>query len=398
VALTDVVRGGAAAGIVLGVRTGDRVDVQVAGLRGPGGAPLTADTPFPVASITKPATAALLHLLHARGDLDLDGRAWRHATWRELLRHTGGAGPDYEGGIERFGDGDDAAAAYAGHPERIEWLGAPWSYANPGYWLAGAHAAAVSGRPFDAALREWVLDAAGMERADCRPWRDDPAALAHDDADPGRNSYLAMPRVRVPSGGLRAPVTDVLAFAAATWPGGALGHLGVLGEAPFADVYGGRFWGPGWEAWRAADGTLVAGHSGVTGGFRTRLWSVPERRTAVAVLAVGDRHGTGGPALEDAVLDLALEAVEAATGLREPEPVAGPMRRDLEAYAGIYAHRTARHEVVVDGDALLVSGVRAVPFGGDSFVVPGVSAPRRHVDFLCDGAFLRVGLLAAARQ
>ncbi|WP_306212634.1 serine hydrolase domain-containing protein [Actinoplanes sp. RD1] len=239
-ALIDVVRSGTAAGIVLGVRSGDRVDVQVAGLRGPGGAPLTVDTPFPVASITKPATAALLHALHARGDLDLDVRAWHDATWRELLRHTGGAGPDYEGGIERFGNGDGAPAAYAEHPERIAWLGAPWSYANPGYWLAGAHAAAVSGSPFARGLRELVLDPAGATGADSRPWRDDPALLAHDDPDPRRNSYLAMPRVRVPSGGLRATVGDVLALAAATWPGGALGDLGVLGEAPFADAYGGR--------------------------------------------------------------------------------------------------------------------------------------------------------------
>ncbi|WP_305783969.1 serine hydrolase domain-containing protein [Symbioplanes lichenis] len=395
--LIDAVRGGAAAGIVLGVRRGDHVDVRVAGLRGPGGAPLTADTPFPVASITKPATAALLHALHARGDLDLDARAWRDATWRELLRHTGGAGPGYEGGIERFGNGDGAPAAYAEHPELIEWLGAPWSYANPGYWLAGAHAAAVSGRPFARGLRELVLDPAGVTGADSRPWRDDPALLAHDDPDPARNSYLAMPRVRVPSGGLRATVGDVLALAAATWPGGALGHLGVLGEAPFAEVYGGRFWGPGWEAWRAADGTLVTGHSGVSGGFRTRLWSVPARRTAVAVLAVGDRRGGRGPQLEDAVLDIALDAVDVATGLRERAPRGGPLREDLDAYAGRYGE----HEVVADGDALVVSGVRAVPFGGDSFLVPGVSAPRRHVDFLRDAAggiaFLRVGLLCSAR-
>ncbi|WP_239122158.1 serine hydrolase domain-containing protein [Phytomonospora endophytica] len=398
---------GRAHGLVLGRRIGDRVETAAAGLRGPGGAALTAATPFPVASITKPATATLLHALAARGALDLDAPVLHGASPRSLLRHTGGVGPGWRGDLAALGHGDDALARYAERTDLIEPLGASWSYGNPGYWLAGHHAAVAAGTSFEEALREHVLAPAGMEGADCRPWADDPTALAHDDTDPRRSSYLAMPRARVPSGGMRATVADVLAFAAATWPGGVFGELGVLGsgaDTAYAEAYGGRLWGPGWEAWRAADGTIVAGHSGVYGGFRTRLWSVPARRTAVAVLAVGKGS-------ENTVLGLALRAVEATTGLIEPPLESGPMREPLSGYAGVYARDTARHEVEADGESLRVrtvdpatgesSVVTARPLAGDAFLTEGTHAPGRHVEFLrgADGTIthIRPGLVAARR-
>ncbi|MEV0647531.1 serine hydrolase domain-containing protein [Phytomonospora sp. NPDC050363] len=397
-ALDSAVTTGLADGIVLGVRVGERVDTHAAGRRGPGGKPLTDGTPFPVCSITKPATSALLHALAADGLLDLDAPVLGAATVRSLLRHTGGVGPDWGGDLEALGNGDGALAAYAARPDLIEDLGAPWSYGNPGYWLVGHRAAVAAGTTFEAALRERVLAPAGMTGADCRPWADDASLLAHDDADPRRSSYLSMPRARISSGGVRATVHDVLALAAATWPGGALGDLGVLGAADFADAYGDRLWGPGWEAWRAADGTVVAGHSGVYGGFRTRLWSVPSRRTAVAVLAVG--RGS-----EDVVLDVATRAIAASTGLEEPRPAIGDQARPLADYAGTYARRSARHEVSVDGEALRVTTggetVLARPAGNDRFLVDGTVSPRRHVDFLPGAsgavAFIRPGLLAARR-
>lgn len=398
--LRATVDDGVAHGIVLGWRVGDRVDTVVAGTRGPGGDALTASTPFPVASITKPTTATLLHALSAKGLLDLDEPVWHDASLRSLLRHTGGVGPGWGGDLSALGNGDDAAARFAARADEIERLGAPWSYGNPGYWLAGHLAAVAAGTSFERALHDHVLTPAGMDTADCRPWADDPAALAHDEADPRECSYLAMPRARVPSGGMRAAVADVLALAAATWPGGVFGELGVLGADPatdYADAYGGRVWGPGWEAWRSG-GEVVAGHSGVYGGFRTRLWSVPSRRTAVAVLSVGRDS-------EDAVLDLALRAVTATTGLVEPPQQPGPMREPLDAYAGVYARDGVRHEVTVAGDALDIRTgdaiITAHPLRDDGFVVDGATSLSRHVEFLRDAtggiAFVRPGPLAARR-
>ncbi|HEY1174995.1 MAG TPA: hypothetical protein VGF17_02470, partial [Phytomonospora sp.] len=142
----------------------------------------------------------------------------------------------------------------------------------------------------------------------------------------------------------------------------------------------------------------------VYGGFRTRLWSVPARRTAVAVLAVGKGS-------EDTVLDLALRAVEATTGLSEPPLKSGPMREPLDRYTGVYARDTARHEVEADGESLRVrtvdpatgdsSVVTARPLAGDAFLTEGTHAPGRHVEFLRDagGAIthIRPGLVAARR-
>lgn len=399
---------GTADGLVFGLRVGNEIHTVAAGRRGPDSTPLTANTPFPICSITKPATAALLHALAAKGAIDLDAPVLGTASIRQLLRHTGGVGTDWGGDIAALGNGEDTLARYAARADLIEELGAAWSYGNPGYWLAAHFAATAAGTSFEQALHDHVLIPAGMTDADCRPWADDPNALAHDEIDPRRSSYLAMPRARIASGGMRATVTDVLSFAAATWPEGPLGHLGVLGTAAddteYAPAYGGRLWGPGWEAWKASDGTIVAGHSGVYGGFRTRLWSIPSRHTAVAVLAVGR-------ASEDLVLDVASQIVEVTTGLQEPQAEPGPMTAPLESCTGEYVRRSGRYDVTVDGSALRVAIWTIDPDTGTSALDRTVTAhpfadetvsPRRHIEFLRDetGALthLRVGLVAARRK
>src|SRR4051794_28701293 len=91
----EVVSAGTADGLVLAWRTGDDVEVVPVGRRGPGGAPLDEDAAWPVASITKPVTAALAHALARRGRLDLDAPVIDDAAIHRLLRHTGGVGPDW---------------------------------------------------------------------------------------------------------------------------------------------------------------------------------------------------------------------------------------------------------------------------------------------------------------
>ena len=380
--------------MVVGLRQGE--DVRIKAFGG-----VHEDTPFPVASITKVVTAGAATAL-----LDLDAEAFEGATVRDLLRHTGGLGAD-GGALEDLGAGDDALAQLAARPQELERIAPPrtlWSYGNPGYWLVGRLVEEAAGTTFAAAAREQVLAPAGMGGAALEPWREDRGgSLARDEPD-GSSSYFTYPRARVPSGGLRATVRDVLALTAACWPDGALGHLGLLAAHGADDAVpspGGRRWAAGWECWTAADGTVVAGHAGVYGGYRTRLWSVPSRRAAVAVLA------TGGDAVEEEVLRRALDGVEALTGLVEPPLPVAPPSHPASAYDGLrFVRRGATYAVRADGDELVLDHsdlgrLRAVPTGPDRFHVPERPGPHQHLTFVRDAAgtvrWVRLGLVAAPR-
>ena len=178
------VESGVAQGMVVAWRNGERFDGMAAGARGPGGAPPDTCTPFPVASITKPMTAALVAALGRAGRLDLHAPVLGDASLRDLVRHAGGVGPDWP--IGRVEDLE--------RTERIERLGAPWSYGNPGFARRPSRRTG-DGRSFAGALREHVLEPAGMADTRAEPWaEDDPAALAHDTADPAGRPTSGCPR------------------------------------------------------------------------------------------------------------------------------------------------------------------------------------------------------------
>src|SRR2546423_8372479 len=115
------------------------------------------DTRFRLASITKPFTATL-----ALGLLELEEST---GVWppdirvRHLLSHTSGFDGEC-GDLSRFGDGDDALASLLGElPSVRRWLRVEqaWSYANTGFWLAGALCAERAGTTYEEAVTSRLL-------------------------------------------------------------------------------------------------------------------------------------------------------------------------------------------------------------------------------------------------
>jgi CubicO group peptidase (beta-lactamase class C family) len=104
------------------------------------------DRPLPVASLSKPLTAATVLIEVAAGRLDLDEpvgpTADRGATLRHLLAHAGGLGAE-EG-------------------ERTMDPGARRIYSNWGYEVAAAHAAERAGTAFADLLQERLAGPLGM--------------------------------------------------------------------------------------------------------------------------------------------------------------------------------------------------------------------------------------------
>lgn len=141
--------------------------------------PNTPDTRFHVGSVTKQFTAALILSLVRDGQVALDstvstylpdytGPAADRVTIHHLLAHRSGIPSftgfeDYQSRIMRLDwEPDSLVAEFSGKELEFE-PGTQFSYSNSGYFLLGVIAEAVTGASYDAALRERVLQPAGID-------------------------------------------------------------------------------------------------------------------------------------------------------------------------------------------------------------------------------------------
>lgn len=173
-AARELIDTGVVPGLVLAAERGGAPSIVALGADA-AGRPLDAASLFPVASITKMATALAALRLADQGALGLDDELAEHlpraaaaqpgVTIRTLLCHTSGLPLDVA----------PSAAPYA---EGLSWerLGAacmataldepPWArvqYSNVGYGLLALTVEAATGRPFAEALRDTVLAPLGIE-------------------------------------------------------------------------------------------------------------------------------------------------------------------------------------------------------------------------------------------
>jgi CubicO group peptidase (beta-lactamase class C family) len=137
--------------------------------------PVTADTAFPVGSITKSFTATVAMILSADGDVDLDdpvsdasaelGETGAAITLRHLLSHTSGLAASH-------GRGEAPAATLRRHvlehicrEDLILAPGAGFSYSNSGYAMTGHLIEAITGMPWAEALEMILLRPLSIEPA-----------------------------------------------------------------------------------------------------------------------------------------------------------------------------------------------------------------------------------------
>jgi CubicO group peptidase (beta-lactamase class C family) len=339
---------------------------------------------FRIASITKPMTASLaVQLL----DLDESTGVWPDdVRIRHLLSHVSGYAGEI-GDLTRFGEGDDAlAAAVAELPsvERLVPVEAAWSYANTGYWLAGSLAAEQNGSTYEEALREHVLDPAGLTETTFGS-----PTLAGTGPGAGGGDY---PRARRPSGGLVATAADVGRFADWQLRQPWTAALRVPLARPTSGVYGLGFFGE-----RVA-GTDVWGHPGSYGGFQSSLLLVPDRGAWFVGLT---NSGLGGQGLRD-ISDTWLEGL-----LGERRRIAPTVTLGAEALAalsGTYANEDVTVTFRPGGDGLVLRAraeageweSRARPVGPTTFEIVGGDEDRSRFDFPLDG-FARFGSRLARR-
>lgn len=307
------------------------------------GAPVTPETMFHLASVSKPFVAtAVVSMASTRGsrepvlDLDApivewipeftlaDGRQGE-VTARRLLSHTSGLPDVTDYGWHDPQLGDDAlselARSLSGWRLQAE-PGSAFSYSNAGFELLGLLLSRVAGTTFEDAVRQEVLIPFGM-RASTFLRSEVPR---HRAAAPHVGMPLAVPagaypytRRHAPSSSLHSNVVELCRWMVA--------HLEQAGRSPGGPddtparldpsmvdlmwhpvVTVGR---PPWEE-AAALGWSVGSyhrlrtlsHSGADPGFGSKLVLVPERRSGVVVLANSNTVPTS--AVAAAALDVLL--------------------------------------------------------------------------------------------
>jgi len=348
--------------------------------------PVTTDTVFELASLSKTVTATAAMALVQQGRLDLDAPVRRYlpsfrvrdasvsasVTPRNLLTHATGWEPRYS-----VGDGTGALGRWVATMADLSQLAPPgrvWSYDNTGYGLMGHLIEVETGMDFRDALRELVFTPIGLDRASTRlteivTW---PVALGHR---PGRDGDVEVVRPysmgsSIPAGGVNMSLASLMQFIAF--------HLGERdADGPLALTRATReamrapqlakeptteWMGLGFHL-RDLGGVRTAAHGGTAGaGHRCHMQLVPERRLGFAILT----SHTEGWRLLQTVERATLEAYEGLT-LAPSQPICGyrghtetldhvaPLGTQPEPAEYVGRYRGGRDRIVE---------VRAAPGGG----------------------------------
>ena len=373
-------------GAVLGVLHGDDVSVYGAGIINKNtGVAVTDDTLFQIGSITKVYTATLVMMLVDEGLVDLDepvvtylpelklGDAGitQKVTLRDLLSHRSGIGGDH---FLDTGRGDDTLEKYIGTLGDIGQehdLGATMSYCNTGYSIAGRVIEKVTGKVWDAVLRERLIAPLGLTHTNTLPeeallFRTAVGHLKLPGQDEEQVTPMWMlPRACGPMGLINATAADLLAFARLHLDEGrapdgtqllSVASVKQMQEAqidvPDRYTLGDR-WGVGWILFDW-DGHPLFGHDGSTLGQRAYMRILPEARLAVCFLTNGGEQGKAFDTLcREIMRDLAGVEKPTVPSLPDTAPDV-----DLANYVGTFGRLNV--DVIVEaGDGELRATVKS---------------------------------------
>ncbi|HEY0875428.1 MAG TPA: serine hydrolase domain-containing protein [Vicinamibacterales bacterium] len=379
--------------------------------------PLTPQTVFPIASISKTVTATAIMRLVEQGKLDLEAPVRKYipefavedpaasgdvAIWH-LLTHT----PGWEGQISGQDRGTESLAHFVERMQRSPQLAPPgrvWSYNNAGFTVAGRVIEVASRQGIHEAIRSLVFEPIGLTRAFTRT--EEAVTYRFAAAHRTRNDELSVVRPvsrssTVTAGGVWMSVEDLLEYAAFHM-GDGRGADGkpVLSRATLERMRTARVpkvgtddaMGLGWHL-RRVGGVLTASHGGTLGHI-SLLTLVPERNMALAILT---NHANGWRLIQD-VERASLERLDGLTldpahaighrGVNETMPDAPILETqpDPAPYLGVYRRPplNATNTVQVENGQLTLDGSPIAFYGPDRAVVLSGGAKGNPVEFIRD--------------
>src|SRR5262245_20356060 len=349
--------------------------------------PVTPDTVFPIASITKTVAATAIMRLVQDGKVAVDAPVRRYlpdftvkdeaaaasVTVAHLLSHTSG----WEGQLAPEDRGVETMAAFARRLADLNQLAAPgdvWSYNNAGFSLAGRLIEVVTGKTIHDALRDLVFAPIGLTHAFTRTgtamtYR---FAVGHRQSKAGQTEVIRpfeLP-LGVTAGGGAMSIASLLQYArfqlsGKTDAGQPLLPATLLQQMRTPLVKKNATtdeMGLGFHLRRVGQ-VLTAAQGGTGAGHCLHLQLVPERNLALGILT---NHPDGWRLVQDAERatlklyeGLALAPNQATGGNRgvnedmraHASPL--PTQPALDAYVGKYDRSpVAAYEVRAEGGAL----------------------------------------------
>jgi len=296
-------------------------------------------------------------------------------TMRHLLTHSSGIDGDV---FTDTGRGDDCLEKYVAaladvaqnHP-----LGATFSYCNSGFVLAGRVIEVLTGKTWDAVLRERIIEPLALGFTSTLPEEAvlHRVAVGHITPDPEQDPEVVktflMPRPLGPAGLISATAADVTSFARMHLLGGVApdGTRVLSGgstdamqahELDLPDKHTlGDSWGLGWIRFDW-NGERLYGHDGSTFGQNAYLKVLPSQGLSVALL-------TNGGHTTDLYRDLYQEVFSEVAGLDMPEQLSPPAQAptpapETDRHIGTYERSSVTTEVFEGDDGLVL---RIIPTG-----------------------------------
>lgn len=263
--------------------------------------PITPETRFRIASLTKQFTAALVLKLVEAGMMDLDATISTylpdypaaqgdHVTIHHLLSHTGGipehtSRPDMNEIMRRTYAPEDFLALFADQPLDFE-PGTQFAYSNSGYYLLGVIVETVTGRSYASALQEVLLTPLGLNATTYDPFPEIVPQMAHGYMRSGPG-YVNAPYIdtSVPyaAGMLISTARDLFTWTEALHGGDVFESDETLTKmtTPVLDDYA---YGLGVSTLPFGGGVRAIAHSGGIPGFSTMLIHFPDEDRTVVVL------------------------------------------------------------------------------------------------------------------
>ena len=365
--------------------------------------PVDGETLFQIGSITKTVTATAAMRLVEQGKLDLDATVRTYlpdfvlsdenvaaqVTVRHLFTHTGGWLGDY---FVDLGMGDDALAKTVESMVDLPQLTAPgeiWHYNNAGFYVAGRIMEVITGKPYEIALRELLLEPLGMDHSFFMPGEVMIHRFTVGHIIDGEQISVAEPwgmaRAVNPVGGLNSCAKDMLRYAQfhlgdGTGPDGtpllSKANLEFMRSTLTEVGHAADAVGVSWMLKRYGDVLLVS-HGGATNGQQATFVFAPDRDFALVVMTNSSRGSELHREIRDWTLDRYLGITKANPNIQAIAESA------LAEYVGDYQATLDRYEIrLEDGELIL----QERPQGGfpDKSSEPGPTPPPARIGFVAE--------------
>jgi CubicO group peptidase (beta-lactamase class C family) len=301
--------------------------------------PISAQSLFHMASITKPFVASSIMQLWEKGKLDLDAPVVKYLpyfrvkderyaaiTVRQMLSHISGMPDveDYEWDKPQYDEG--ALERYVKSltdKSLIAAPGATFRYSNMAYEVLGDVVAKVSGESFEDYVKRHILEPLRMQSSTLLVKKASPQFLTSPHVVGGSydvevSKVFPYNRMHSPSSTLYSSVLDMSRWAMANLNRGELDGKRILKSTTY-DL----MWKPAGEqfqqigiSWflRKHKEHATVGHSGGDTGFASNLVMIPDKSIAVVMMSNFDRAPLG--VLTQAALDVALGQTPAPVSIK----------------------------------------------------------------------------------